>query len=135
MLPASSKAGGMCLAMPDVCKTPILGVPVPIPYPNIAQVSNADDCVDKVVIEKKKTVVESSKMSRSMGDEAGVQGGIISSTQMDEVNFETYSSKVYAKGKKICHLTSMSSHNGGKNANMPAGAQIAPSQTKVLVAP
>jgi len=34
MMPASTKGGGMCLAFPDVCKTPSPGGPVPIPYPN-----------------------------------------------------------------------------------------------------
>ena len=134
MLPASSTAGGVCFAFPDVCKVPILGVPVPITFPNIGMVSNASDTVDKVVIEQKKTVVESSKIPRSMGDEVGIQLGVISGTQMDEISYASYSSKVYAAGKKICHLTSMTKHNGS-NANMPAGMQIAPSQTKVLVAP
>ena len=38
-----------------------------------------------------------------------------------------------AKGKKIVYHTAMSAHNGS-NANMPAGAHVAPSQVKVLVA-
>ena len=132
-MPASSKSGGMCLAFPDVCLTPVLGVPVPIPYPNIAQVSNASDTVDKVVIENKETVVESSKISSSMGDEAGVQGGVTSGKNMDEVQFKGYSSKVYFKGKKAVYHTATSAHNGS-SANMPAGVQLSPSQTKVDVA-
>ena len=34
----------------------------------------------------------------------------------------------------MVHLTSMTGHNG-TNANVPAGVQVAPSQTKVIVAP
>ena len=38
MFPASTSGGGMCLAFPDVCKTPvpIIGAP-PTPYPNIGR--------------------------------------------------------------------------------------------------
>ncbi|MFO0551739.1 MAG: DUF4150 domain-containing protein [Polyangiaceae bacterium] len=130
---ASSTKGGICLAFPDVCKTPVLGVPVPIPYPNIGQVSNASDTVDKVLIENKDTVVESSKISTSSGDEAGVQMGVVSNKQLDEIGFDGYSSKVYAKGKKIVYHTATTAHNGS-NANMPMGAQLSPSQSKVKVA-
>ena len=124
----------MCLGFPDVCKTPIIGVPVPIPYPNIAQCSSADDTVDKGVIEKKETVVEKSKISSSMGDEAGVQMGVVSNKQMDEVGFESYSGKVYFDGKKAVYHTATSSHNGKGSRNFPMGVQISPSQTKVKVA-
>jgi hypothetical protein len=134
IFPASSKEGGMALGFPDVCKTPILGVPVPIPYPNIGQLSNADDTVDKVLVQNKETVVESSKISQSMGDEAGVQMGIISNKQMEEINFEGHSSKVKAAGKKVVYHTAMTAHNYS-NANMPVGIQISPSQTKVIIAP
>ena len=130
-MPASSKAGGMCLGFPDVCKTPILGVPVPIPYPNIAQVSNAKKTVDKVVIENKETVVKPSKMKSSMGDEVGVQNGVISSKIMKKVTYKKKSPKVSFKGKKAVYHTAMTSHN---KDNFPAGLQISPSQTKVSVA-
>ena len=53
---------------------------------------------------------------------------------MDKVTYKKASSKVKAQGQPVCHLTSTTGHNGS-NANMPAGAQVAPSQTKVLVAP
>ncbi len=123
----------MALGFPDVCKTPILGVPVPLPYPNIGMLSNADDAVDKVLIQNKETVVESSKIKQSNGDEAGVQQGIISNKQMEEIGFKGYSSKVQADGKKVVYHTAMTSHNYS-NANFPAGLQISPSQTKVIVA-
>lgn len=133
IFPAATKEGGMALGFPDVCKTPIAGAPVPLPYPNIGQLSNADDAVDTVLISNKETVVESSKIKQSMGDEAGVQMGVVSNKQMDEIGFKGYSSKVQAAGKKVVYHTGMTAHNGS-NANMPAGIHLAPSQTKVLVA-
>jgi hypothetical protein len=132
-MPASTKKGGMCLGVPDVCQTPTSGGPVPVPYPNTAQLNGADGAVDKVLIENKETIVEDSKVPSSSGDEAGTQGGVVSGTNRDEAQFKQYSSKVYFKGKKAVHHTAITSHNGS-NANMPAGTQVAPSQAKVFVA-
>lgn len=135
MMPASTKAGGVYFAFPDVCLTPAPPAPpVPVPYPNTAQLAASNGVVDKVLIENKETVVDGSKVPNSSGDEAGVSGGVTSGVNMGPVEPKLFSSKVYFGGKKAVFLTSMSAHNG-TSANMPVGAQIAPSQTKVLVAP
>lgn len=134
MLPASSKGGGQCAAGPDVCKVPSPGGPVPTPFPNIATVSGASGTCAKVLIQKKQTVTVASSMSSSKGDEAGTLGGMVSNVSRGKVSYKKGSSKVFAKGKKIAHVTSVTAHNGN-NANVPVGAQVAPSQTKVLVAP
>ena len=42
IFPVSTADVGMCLAFPDVCKTPIVGVPIPIPYPNTG-IDTGDD--------------------------------------------------------------------------------------------
>jgi hypothetical protein len=133
-MPASTKAGGMCFAMPDVCLTPAPPAPpVPVPYPNVAQLAATSNAVDKVLVENKETVVEGSKMPSSTGDEAGTNGGVVSGVNMGPVKPTLYSSKVYFAGKKAVFLTSVSAHNG-TSANMPAGMQITPSQAKVFVA-
>jgi len=135
MMPASSKASGVYFAIPDVCLTPAPPAPpVPVPYPNTAQVASSNGAVEKVLIENKETVVEGVKVPRSSGDEAGSSGGVTSGVNMGPVEPKTFSSKVFFDGKKAVFLTSLAGHNGS-NANMPAGAQIAPSQAKVLVAP
>ena len=82
----------------------------------------------------KEVVTLKSEISRSMGDEAGTNKGVVSGMNMDKVTFKKGSSKVKVEGQPCVHLTSMSAHNG-MNANMPAGCQVAPSQIKVLVAP
>ena len=79
-------------------------------------------------------VTEKIKIPMSQGDEAGVQGGLVSGRNMDQAKFTKGSSKVKVEGQSILHLTSMSSHNGS-NANAPTGMQIVPSQAKVIVAP
>ena len=136
MLQASTKAGGMCQAMPDVCLTPMpppVGQ-VPIPYPNMAMLNQAKKTSKKVKFVGKEVVSLKSEIPKSMGDEAGTGKGITSGTNMDKVLFKKGSSKVKIEGQPCIHLTAMSGHNG-VSANMPAGNQLVPSQTKVLIAP
>ena len=134
MMPATTTAGGMYFAMPDVCLTPAPPAPpVPVPYPNIAQVAATVGFVPTVMVENRPIVAEGSKVPMSSGDEAGVNGGVMSGVNMNQVAPKLFSSKVLAKGKKVAFLTSITGHNG-TNANAPAGAQIVPSQAKVLVA-
>lgn len=139
MFPASCKAGGQCFAFPDVCKTPAPPAPfVPIPYPNIAMVNQADggSCSSKVKIVGKAAVIKGTKIPMSSGDEGGTAGGgMISSKFKGDAEFKKGSSTVKVEGKELCHLTSMVGQNGGSNANMPAGVQVAPSQTKVIIMP
>jgi hypothetical protein len=132
-MPAASKKGGTAAGGPDVCKTPAAPSPVPLPYPSLAQVGSTDKAIAKVVLENKQTVVESSKIPNSSGDEAGTLKGVVSSTNMSVVKFKKYSSKVYAKGKKIVFHTAPTAHNGS-NANLPVGVHGSPSQSKVFVA-
>jgi Domain of unknown function (DUF4150) len=134
MLPASSKQSGTCFAMPDVCKTPVPGgPPVPIPYPNTGMVMQVTGESTKVKICNFGAVTKKSEMPRSMGDEPGTLGGVVSNVNMNKVVYKKGSSKVKVEGQPLQHLTAMTGHNG-MNANMPSGMQVAPSQAKVLVA-
>jgi hypothetical protein len=133
--PGSTKAAGDCLGVPDVCKVPAPPAPpVPMPFPNQGMCANADKTIDKVLFENKEVVVELSEIPSSTGDEAGTAGGVVSGTNAGPVTFKLGSSKVFAKGKKVAYATGVTAHNG-KNANMPVGAQVGPSQSKVLVSP
>lgn len=130
---ASTKAAGQ-YATPgplDVCKTPSPAGPTPVPYPNLAMCCSASGAVSKVVIEKKETLVQGSKVPQSQGDNAGAAGGVKSNVFMNQVEPKVFSSKVYAKGKKVTFAFAQSSHNGS-NANT-LGMQVAPSQGKVWV--
>jgi len=96
--------------------------------------NQAEKTCKKVKLVMKEVITLKSKIPNSMGDEAGSAGGIISGMIKGPIAFKKGSTKVKAEGQPIIHLTSMTAHNGN-NANMPAGNQIAPSQTKVLIAP
>ncbi|MCG3182770.1 MAG: hypothetical protein ICCCNLDF_00836 [Planctomycetes bacterium] len=136
MFPASTKMAGNCLGVPDVCKVPAPPAPpVPTPFPNMGMVMQAGSGVStKIKIENQPAILLNTKIPMSSGDEAGTLGGMISNKFKGEVIFKKGSMKVKFEGKGVCHITSITSHNG-TNANMPAGAQIAPSQVMVLVAP
>ena len=133
VFPASTKGGGTAFYMPDVCLTPAPPAPpVPIPYPNTGMVNQTKKTAKKVKFVNKEVVTKKSEVSRSMGDEAGVNKGVMSGMNMSKVLFKKGSSKVKIEGQDCIRLTSMTGHNGS-NANAPMGAQIAPSQSKVIV--
>jgi hypothetical protein len=139
MFPASTNGGGQCFAFPDVCKTPAPPAPfVPIPYPNIAMCTQASggSCSAKVKIVGKKAIIKGTEITLSSGDEGGTAGGgMVSSKFKGPAQYKKGSSHVKVEGKELCHLTSMVGQNGGSNANVPPGTQVAPSQTKVTVMP
>lgn len=138
MFPATTKAGGQMVTTGpvDACKTPTPGGPVPMPYPNIAMGTqfSSGTLSSKVKIVNKATALENSEVSMSSGDEPGTVGGVMSNKFKGPLKMKSGSSKVKAEGKKVAHLTSMTGHNGN-NANVPVGAQVAPSQAKVIVMP
>jgi hypothetical protein len=135
MFPASTNGGGNCMAMPDVCKVPAPPAPpIPTPFPNTGMLNQATNASMKVNICGKQTVTIKSKIPKTMGDEAGVAGGLVSGVNMGPASFKKGSTKVKVEGSPCVSLTSMTAHNG-TNANAPAGTVVAPSQTKVMVAP
>ena len=134
IFPASTTQGGQCMGAPDVCITPTPIGTIPIPYPNTCMVMQATKTTENVKFVGKEVVILKSEISQSMGDEAGTNGGVMSGSNMDMVTYKMGSSTVTVEGQPCIHLTSISGHNG-MNANMPAGSQIAPSQTKVIIAP
>jgi hypothetical protein len=76
---------GIAFAFPDVCNTPAPpGPPVPIPYPNIAQLDQATGITDESGKEvlvgpaSLHVLLLDSTVSTSTGDEAGSAGGVTS---------------------------------------------------------
>jgi hypothetical protein len=134
MLPAATKGGGQAFAMPDTCKTPVPGgPPAPIPYPNTGLLMQVSGESQKVKICQFGAVTKKSEIPRSLGDELGTLGGVISSESMGKVVFKRGSSKVKVEGQALQHLGALTAHNG-MNANAPCGTVVAPSQCKVLIA-
>lgn len=93
--------------IPDVCKTPSPGGPVPVPYPVI--ISRSADLANgtkKVKAEGGKMIaIKGSEFTRCNGDEAGTAGGVKSSTNMKEAKWILYSFNVKLEGKNVCRLS------------------------------
>jgi hypothetical protein len=86
----------------------------------------------KVMFVMKNVLNIGSEIPMSSGDEAGTVGGVVSGVNMNKVLYKKGSSKVLIEGKACEYNTAMTGHNGA-NSNIP-GMQVAPSQTKVIVA-
>jgi len=101
----------------------------------MAQLTQASGTATKVMIVNKPAVTKASEIPHSMGDEAGVAGGVSSGTNMQKVSFKKGSAKVKMGGQPVVYLTTPSGHNSAPASNAPGGLQVAPSQAKVIVAP
>ena len=134
MLPATTTAGGTCQGPADVCDTPTPGGMVPTPYVNIAMLPSTVGFAPHVFVVMRQAVIQSSTIPISSGDEPGVGGGVISKVILGLARPRMVSSKVYFGGGKAVYHTSGWGMNG-PNANVPMGAQVMPSQTKVLISP
>ncbi len=108
---AHGGSNGQSVILPDVCKTPSPGGPVPIPYPNVGRSSDASDGPTTVTIEGKMPMVKGAKYSKSSGDEAGTAGGVVSGTNKGECEFMMYSFDVKVEGRNVCRLGDPLFHN------------------------
>lgn len=119
---------GQVTCMPDVCKTPAPpGPPIPVPYVNTAMTTLANPATIKVLVCGCPALTKSSKIAMSMGDNAGVAGGVISGSMMGECEFVSASFKVKFEGKPVVRQMDSAKSNKG-NA---FGSLLAPSQAKV----
>lgn len=101
--------------IPDVCKTPTPGGPVPIPYVNVAMSINLADGSTTVKVMGFPAALEKSSISLSSGDEAGTAGGIISSKNMGKLSWSTSSPNVKFEGKGVVRFTDVAGHNGNQD--------------------
>ena len=104
--------------LPDVCKTPSPAGPVPIPYPNIAQSITLASGTTSVKGDKAMAANKGSKFALSNGDNAGVAGGVKSSTFMKEATWILYSFDVKLQKKNAARLSDKMFHNAENAANL-----------------
>jgi uncharacterized Zn-binding protein involved in type VI secretion len=112
--------------IPDVCKTPSPGGPVPIPYPIIVSMSSDLKKGTKTVKVdgKNMAAIKGSEFSRCTGDEPGTAGGVKSSTNMKEATWILYSFDVKLDGKNACRLSDKMMMNHGNTACLSGEFQI-----------
>jgi hypothetical protein len=123
-------SNGIATAFPDVCKTPSpAGPPVPIPYPNIAQSTDADQVTKKVTVQGNGVMVKGSTFRMSTGDEAGsAGGGVVSNTIKGKAEFVNYSFDVQFEGKNVARQLDLMLMNKQSSPNTPPFPEIQPPQ-------
>jgi len=104
--------------IPDVCKTPSPGGPVPLPYPNVSQAATLAKGTTSVTADGGMMIAnKGSEFSLSNGDNAGVAGGVKSSTFMKESTWILYSFDVKMEGKGAARLTDKKLQNHENTAD------------------
>jgi hypothetical protein len=127
-------SSGIATAFPDVCKTPSPAGPVPIPYPNIAQSSDAAQGSSQVTMDGNPIMLQGSSFATSMGDEAGSAGGVASNTIKGKAEFINYSFDVTVEGKNVPRLGDMMVQNKMSSPNTPPFPEVQP-PTVVIALP
>jgi len=127
----NTQMGGLNFGFPDVCLTPIV-VPVPIPYPNIAEGLFAlpFTAAMTILVECMPTHNMATMGTISFGDQPGVELGVLSGLVMGPHHTLIPSFTMLTEGMPTSRVTSMTGHNGFA-LNCP-GISLVPSQFKVL---
>ena len=109
--------------IPDVCKTPSPGGPVPIPYPNVSQSATLAKGTTTVKADGMMAAIKGSEFSLSNGDEAGVAGGVKSSTFIKESTWILYSFDVKMDGQGACRLSDKKFQNHENTVDLAGAVQ------------
>jgi hypothetical protein len=104
--------------IPDVCKTPSPGGPIPVPYPNIARQSSLQGGTTTVKAKGQMIAVKGSQYASSNGDEAGTAGGVKSGVNMKATDWITYSFDVKLDGQNACRHTDKKFHNNKNTVDL-----------------
>lgn len=126
---ANTQMMGMDLGFPDVCLTPAVPAPVPIPYPNIAMGPTAVPSQVKTLILAMPMHNMATTTPLTNGDNAGVALGVASGMVMGPSRHVIGSFTMLVGGMPATRLTSMTIQN---STNVP-GCRIVPSQPRVII--
>jgi hypothetical protein len=112
--PIATKGNGICFAFPDVCLTPAPPAPdVPVPYPNIGQLADADGVADNVLVNDEPVIIQDSTIPSTTGNEAGTTGGVTSGVTQGKVEFTTASTSVLINGVGVVRMFDSTTQNDG----------------------
>ena len=127
--------GASAATLPDVCKTPSPGGPVPIPYPNFARQSSLSDGTTTVFAKGKMIAIKGSHYRTSNGDEAGTAGGVKSGVNMKATDWITYSFDVKMDGRNACRHTDKKFHNNKNTVDLMGNVDpaIPPADARALL--
>jgi len=112
-------SGGVTIAFPDICKTPVGPAVVPIPYPNVAKSSSTAKGTKKVKCDGKTVDTKKSNFKSSMGDQPGVLKGVASNKVGCKAEFISASSDVKFEGKGVTRAFDFMLHNSKNTPPFP----------------
>jgi len=112
-------SGGVTIAFPDFCKTPVGPAVVPIPYPNFATSGDTAKGSKKVTCDGNPICLKDSNFSTSVGDEPGVAKGVASSKTKGKAEFINYSMDVKVEGKNVARAFDLMLHNDKNTLPVP----------------
>lgn len=115
--PIATTGGGICFAFPDVCNTPAGPNMVPVPYPNIGQLGEAQGVSTNVKVGGHMVILKESKIPTTSGDEAGTGGPKIKGP----VEFTRSSNSVKINGKYVVRMTDTTTQNDGNAVGIVLG--------------
>jgi hypothetical protein len=120
-------ADGIAFAFPDVCLTPVPNSsPVPIPYPNIAQLADAEGTStsggDPVTAGGTAILLDESHVASSSGNEAGSNGGVTSGVTGGACTFSSASTSVFIHGKGVVRFGDGTEQNKASPEAQPGNA-------------
>lgn len=127
----NTNLGVLDFAFPDVCLVPVLGVPTPLPFPNIA-LSFADIPAQfEVIIGGGLAENLATVGTMSNGDQPGVEGGVVSHLFMGPFRSLLGSIKLFVGCIPCTHTFGIV----GQNGLLPnaIGVSLTPAQVTVLV--
>ncbi|RAN42965.1 hypothetical protein RB25_24760 [Herbaspirillum rubrisubalbicans] len=103
--------------LPNVCKTPDKGIP--LPYQNEAYSRDLIKGTVSVFADGGNSIAkEGSQFAKSVFDEAGSMGGVVSGTHSAETDWISHSFDVFFEGKPACRLTDKLFMNHRNTVNM-----------------
>lgn len=130
---ALTMGAGMDMAFPDVCKTPTPAGPIPIPYPNTAMSATTAPVVPNLLIDCMPAINLASKGLVSLGDQAGVAGGVVDSMIGGQANYTVGCFTIFFGGTPAQRLTSVTAQNAAGVTPNCVGMCSTPSQVTVTV--
>jgi Domain of unknown function (DUF4150) len=101
--------------LPDVCKSPV----APVPYTNVAFAKDLADGTTTVFSHGgAMNGIKGSRFAKSIGDEPGVGGGVISGVNMHEATWLSWSPNVFMEGRPVTRLTDKMLLNKGNTVSV-----------------
>lgn len=110
-------AGTVVCTAPDVCKTPSPAGPIPIPYMVVSMLTFAVRAAKKTQLTGKPVFTMNSRLSRCIGDEPGVAGGVVSNVNMGFCRPISFNPTILVEGQPVIEST----HVFGMNCAGPEG--------------